>query len=642
MEPSSSSLSRAQERLFSSPLRYGKIGDKLSKVHKNMSLFNHYYYMTHLSHTSQYDTYLAYPEGDPEHRVVLKVFDAKCILPTATYEDFQRMERHLQGLKHPHIVAMLELGREQGRPSLVSEYQPGDSLRQHLDHLSTGHLSLDNAVAIVMQVGQAVAFAHTQGVVHQDIRPENILLNDQGDALLTNFFLRDIIREPGLKDRSDRRAVSYLSPEQTIGVAIPASDQYALGCLLYELVTGKFPNRVSSLRQHLPLVPMLPRILEPVILRVLALKSEERYPSVTTFLAELKLVTQTEPAVSPHMMESANIPAVHRALAAHAHITSLDTFSSYEQTEDMAEVVPPEYFVAAIESHAPANPQDQKEDELALPIPQVPPRSTQAKVQSTVIVRASPIWKRPAGVLGAALILFVIALLLAYSFNSGVRPRVKHVSTLAVATTISRITPVPSTVVPAIVKSVATSKPTVQVPTYNPASGTSSHPVPTATPKPLGIGSIQIDSGGSGAGSFVGDKDFSDITPDRPSSASNDASNVIDTSNIRNPAPESVYQSARIGDCLYTISDLTPHASYAVRLHFAETYWTQPGKRMMNVFLNAHLVLRNFDIFATAGGGNKAVVEQFMVPAGSTGTITLQFKTVKNNAQINAIEVLAV
>jgi len=172
--------------------------------------------------------------------------------------------------------------------------------------------------------------------------------------------------------------------------------------------------------------------------------------------------------------------------------------------------------------------------------------------------------------------------------------------------------------------------------------GTSSNPAPTATPKSLGSGSVQIDSGGSGTGSFVGDEDFSDTTSGRPSNASHNQSNVIDTSNISNPAPQSAYQSARIGDCLYTIAHLTPNASYAVRLHFAEIYWTQPGKRTFNVTLNARLVLSNFDIFATAGGANKAVVEQFVVPADNTGTITLQFQTVKNNALINAIEVLAV
>jgi hypothetical protein len=165
--------------------------------------------------------------------------------------------------------------------------------------------------------------------------------------------------------------------------------------------------------------------------------------------------------------------------------------------------------------------------------------------------------------------------------------------------------------------------------------------VPPATPTPVGIGSVRIDSGGSGSGSFVGDEDFSNTTPGRPSSASNNASSVIDTSGVSNPAPQSVYQSFRVGDCLYTIAHLTPNASYTVRLHFAEIYWTQPGQRIFNVTLSGQAVLSNFDILATAGAANKALVKQFVVHADSTGTITIQFQTVKDNAQINAIEVLA-
>jgi len=242
-------------------------------------------------------------------------------------------------------------------------------------------------------------------------------------------------------------------------------------------------------------------------------------------------------------------------------------------------------------------------------------------------------------VIGAALTLLMLAFLLVYSFNARVGSGVKHVPALAVSPTLSSMTAIPAKAIPTTAKPLATQQSTSY---HNPAAGPSSHPIPTAIPRPLGVGSVQIDSGGSGTGSFVGDEDFSDTTPSRPSRASDDSSSSIDTSTALHPAPESVYQSARVGDCLYTISHLTSHASYTVRLHFAETYWTQPGKRTFNVTLNARLVLSNFDIFATAGGENKAVVEQFVVPADRTGTITLQFQTVKNNAQINAIEVLAV
>ena len=166
------------------------------------------------------------------------------------------------------------------------------------------------------------------------------------------------------------------------------------------------------------------------------------------------------------------------------------------------------------------------------------------------------------------------------------------------------------------------------------ASGSVGHP---------GVGSMQIDAGGFGAGSFVTDGDFTNITPGRPSGISSVSSSVtIDTSGVRDPAPESVYQTARVGDCLYTIAHLTAHASYRVRLHFAETYWKQRGKRIFNVAVNDQVVLSNFDIFATAGAENKAIVKEFVVPATSHGTITIQFASIQDNAQINGIEVLAI
>ncbi len=86
---------------------------------------------------------------------------------------------------------------------------------------------------------------------------------------------------------------------------------------------------------------------------------------------------------------------------------------------------------------------------------------------------------------------------------------------------------------------------------------------------------------------------------------------------------------------------MTAAASYTVRLHFAEEYWTTPGSRIFNVVINGQQVLANFDILATAGTEYKAVVRQFTIPADSTGKITIQFVTVKDNAQVNGIEILS-
>ncbi len=155
----------------------------------------------------------------------------------------------------------------------------------------------------------------------------------------------------------------------------------------------------------------------------------------------------------------------------------------------------------------------------------------------------------------------------------------------------------------------------------------------TPTPTP-GAGSVQINAGGPAASPFIADTDFSG-----GSTAS--VSNAIDTSGVTNPAPQAVYQSNRYGNFTYTIPGLTASGSYTVRLHFAEEYWTAAGKRVFNVNINGTQVLTNFDIFATAGGEYKAVVEQFSATATGSGTIAIQFVTVTDNAQINGIEVLA-
>jgi hypothetical protein len=148
-----------------------------------------------------------------------------------------------------------------------------------------------------------------------------------------------------------------------------------------------------------------------------------------------------------------------------------------------------------------------------------------------------------------------------------------------------------------------------------------------------GSGGVDISAGGPAAAPYVADEDFT-------GGATSDTTNAISTTGVSDPAPQSVYQHNRYGNFTYTIPGFTAGASYTVRLHFAEEYWTTAGSRVFNVLINGTQVLTNFDIFATAGGEYKAVVEQFTATASSTGTITIQFVTVKDNAQVNGIEIL--
>ncbi|MBA2396110.1 MAG: discoidin domain-containing protein [Ktedonobacteraceae bacterium] len=159
-------------------------------------------------------------------------------------------------------------------------------------------------------------------------------------------------------------------------------------------------------------------------------------------------------------------------------------------------------------------------------------------------------------------------------------------------------------------------------------------PLFTHLPTAYAAGSVQINAGGSAAAPFVSDTDFTGGAAGAITTA------AIDTSGVSNPAPQAVYQTNHVGPSFtYTIPGLTANAAYTVRLHFAETYWTKAGQRVFNISINSQQTLNNFDIFAAAGGINKAVVKQFSTTATTSGTINILFTSVVNQAQINGIEV---
>ena len=166
--------------------------------------------------------------------------------------------------------------------------------------------------------------------------------------------------------------------------------------------------------------------------------------------------------------------------------------------------------------------------------------------------------------------------------------------------------------------------------TPTPTAGTT----PTATPTPITNGSgYAVNAGGPATGSFAADELFS-------GGSTNSTTNTIDTSAVTNPAPQAVYQTERYGNFTYTFPNLSPGATYTVRLHEAEFFWTSTGQRVFNVSINGQQVLTNFDIIAAAGGADRAIVEQFTTTATSSGQIAIQFTTVTDNAKISGIEIL--
>jgi hypothetical protein len=146
---------------------------------------------------------------------------------------------------------------------------------------------------------------------------------------------------------------------------------------------------------------------------------------------------------------------------------------------------------------------------------------------------------------------------------------------------------------------------------------------------------LAISAGGPASGNYAADEYFT-------SGGTSGTGSTINTAGVSNPAPQSVYQHQRSGNTFsYTLPGLTAGATYTVRLHFDEFYWTQAGQRVFNVAINGTQVLSKFDIIATAGGPDIAIVEPFTATANAQGQIVLQFSTMTDNAEINGIEVIA-
>src|SRR5437879_6171981 len=151
--------------------------------------FNQYYLTETLSKKYSHTTYLASPTNQPEHQVVLIVFASSLFLLTHERENWFLDAQHVKQLQHAHLAPILDMGIEEGQPFVVREYLPNGSLRSRLKKISPHGLELREALTIVSQVGQALAYTHENNVIHGNIKPENILFNAHDHAMLTDFTL---------------------------------------------------------------------------------------------------------------------------------------------------------------------------------------------------------------------------------------------------------------------------------------------------------------------------------------------------------------------------------------------------------------------------------------------------------------------
>jgi tetratricopeptide (TPR) repeat protein/tRNA A-37 threonylcarbamoyl transferase component Bud32 len=220
-------------------------------------------------------------------------------------QDFLQEAQLLEQLKHPHILPIYDVsaGDEDFPPCLIVEYAPGGSLWERLRRMP-GPLPLAESLTILEQIAQALQHAHQQvtPIVHRDLKPENILFNPKGQALLCDFGIAVVLDTAATQRVDVAGTLLYMAPEQFEGLASPRSDQYALGCLAYELVTGRRPITAESgqwmewalkHREVTPvspsrLNPQLPLSIERVILRALAKNRAERFATIAAFAHALR------------------------------------------------------------------------------------------------------------------------------------------------------------------------------------------------------------------------------------------------------------------------------------------------------------------------------------------------------------------
>lgn len=228
----------------------------------------------------------------------------KVLLGELTPEDVQTFRsegRTLVRLLHPHIIRVLDFGIEDATPFLVMDYAPHGTLRQL--HPRQSCLPLSTVISYVKQVAEALQFAHTEQVIHRDIKPENILLGRRRELLLSDFGIALVAQGSLNRDiKNVAGTIAYMAPEQIEGHPHHASDQYALGVVVYEWLCGERPFRGKFLeiaRKQLlaspptlrKQVPALPQAVEDVVFTALAKDPKKRFASIQAFADALELAT---------------------------------------------------------------------------------------------------------------------------------------------------------------------------------------------------------------------------------------------------------------------------------------------------------------------------------------------------------------
>ncbi len=253
-----------------------------------------------------------YRAFDPtlERWVAIKLMHRDISSDPDQLERFRREAKAVARLSHPHVVTVIDFGEDDGTPYIVLEFVEGETLKERIRRME--RLPVAESVAYAIEVGRGLSAAHAERLVHRDVKPQNVLIDQEGRAKVTDFGIARSLEVSGLTAPGRVLGTTdYVSPEQASGHEVTEqSDVYSLGVVLFEMLTGDVPFKADSqvgvamkhMRDPMPdvqrLRPEVSSALAAVVDRATAKETANRYPTAADMTADLEEVLAIEVARS--------------------------------------------------------------------------------------------------------------------------------------------------------------------------------------------------------------------------------------------------------------------------------------------------------------------------------------------------------
>ena len=277
---------------------------------------NRYTLIEPLGNGGMAEVYLAHDEV-LDRDVALKILRNQYASDEEFVERFRREAQSAARLSHPNMVSIYDRGRsEDGAYYIAMEYVPRGTLKERIKR--DGALAPDVAAGVALQIADALQVAHESGVIHRDIKPQNVLVTKTGDVKVTDFGIARAASSPLTQTSTVLGTAGYMSPEQAMGEPVgPQSDLYSLGVVLFEMLTAELPydaeSPISLAMKHVNEPPRSPRESNPdvpepldaITLKLLAKNPEDRYASSPELADDLERVRSGLPPATMATEETA-------------------------------------------------------------------------------------------------------------------------------------------------------------------------------------------------------------------------------------------------------------------------------------------------------------------------------------------------